>query len=427
MIIEEAIMEIVPATRMIISDDRIRTVRLIRNDHLLNLLEDDRSKEIIQSFHTRKDIDHLWLKPLIIDEKKPENFANQLREYVTQYDFFPRIILIPTLGMLLCEDSPEAVNYMQKFVPHYLGRIIDREADVDLIEENHGLLAKLDEIRLSSTAEGRMENKVVVVTGGAQGFGKGIAEALFKEGANIIIADLNVEAGKAFEQELNDHGQKNKALFCETNVAHGASVSACAHQASEFFGGVDLLISNAGVLKAGSLDEMDEAAFDFVTSVNYKGFFVCVKAFSQLMKIQHKYNPAGYFDIIQINSKSGLQGSNKNFAYAGGKFGGIGLTQSFALELVTHNIKVNAICPGNFFEGPLWADPEKGLFAQYLAAGKVPGAKSVEDVKHFYESKVPMGRGCYPEDVAKAILYAVDQKYETGQAIPVTGGQVMLK
>lgn len=87
---------------------------------------------------------------------------------------------------------------------------------------------------------------------------------------------------------------------------------------------------------------------------------------------------------------------------------------------------MNAICPGNFFEGPLWADPEKGLFVQYLRAGKVPGATTVDEVRHFYESKVPMGRGCRVEDVLKAILYIVDQEYETGQAVPVTGGQVML-
>ncbi len=144
------------------------------------------------------------------------------------------------------------------------------------------------------------------------------------------------------------------------------------------------------------------------------------------MKIQHDFNHGLFMDIIQINSKSGLEGSNKNFAYAGGKFGGIGLTQSFALELVSWNIKVNAICPGNYFEGPLWADPENGLFAQYLRAGKVPAAKTVEDVKRFYESKVPMNRGCNPEDVVKAILYIIEQHYETGQAVPVTGGQVML-
>ncbi len=131
-------------------------------------------------------------------------------------------------------------------------------------------------------------------------------------------------------------------------------------------------------------------------------------------------------DILPINSKSGLEGSKRNFAYAGSKFGGIGLTQSFALELVPYNIKVNAVCPGNFFDGPLWSDPERGLFVQYLRAGKVEGAKTIDDVRAFYMSKVPMGRGCVPADVVRAILYLHEQEYETGQALPVSGGQTML-
>ena len=100
--------------------------------------------------------------------------------------------------------------------------------------------------------------------------------------------------------------------------------------------------------------------------------------------------------------------------------------QSFALELVSANIKVNSICPGNFYDGPLWSDPERGLFVQYLNAGKVPGAKTVQDVKDYYLSKSPIHRGCTPKDVAKALFYAVEQQFETGQAIPVTGGQTML-
>ena len=144
------------------------------------------------------------------------------------------------------------------------------------------------------------------------------------------------------------------------------------------------------------------------------------------MKLQHLYNPSMFMDIIQVNSKSGLAGSNKNFAYAGSKFGSIGLVQSFALELVQSHIKVNAICPGNYFEGPLWADPDNGLFAQYLKAGKVPGAVTIADVKKHYEEQVPMRRGCTPRDIVKTIYYLIEQEYETGQAIPVTGGQIML-
>ena len=96
------------------------------------------------------------------------------------------------------------------------------------------------------------------------------------------------------------------------------------------------------------------------------------------------------------------------------------------MELAPFGIKVNAICPGNFLNGPLWSDPVKGLFVQYLNAGKVPGAKTIEDVRRFYEAKVPLNRGCEVIDVARAILYVIEQEYETGQAIPVTGGQVML-
>ena len=215
--------------------------------------------------------------------------------------------------------------------------------------------------------------------------------------------------------------------FRKGKCADPPSVDRMVRQTVLRFGGLDVLISNAGILHAGSLDEMDQATFELMTKVNYTGYFLCAKHAQKIMKAQYKYKPDYFMDIIQINSKSGLKGSNKNFAYAGGKFGGIGLTQSFALELMPFNIKVNSVCPGNYFDGPLCSDPEKGLFVQYLNAGKVPGAKTIADVKMFYESQVPARRGCKPEDVVKAILYIIDQEYETGQAVPVTGGQNMLK
>jgi sorbitol-6-phosphate 2-dehydrogenase len=180
------------------------------------------------------------------------------------------------------------------------------------------------------------------------------------------------------------------------------------------------------VLRAESVKKQAERDFDLSTAVNYKGYFLCVQAVAPILATQHETCPEYWSDIIQINSKSGLVGSNKNFAYAGSKFGGIGLTQSFALELVTDGIKVNSVCPGNFLEGPLWSDPTTGLFVQYLRTGKVPGATTIADVRAYYESKVPMARGCTTQDVMKAIYYLIEQRYETGQALPVTGGQVML-
>ena len=269
--------------------------------------------------------------------------------------------------------------------------------------------------------EGRLAGKISIVTGAAQGFGKGIAEELYKEGATVVIADMNVPLAEQVAQELGE-----RACAIAVNVADEESVAHMVAETVDRYGGLDLMLSNAGVVRSGPIAQMEKKDFDFVTNINYTGFFLCAKYAAIIMQAQHEADPDAMFDIITLNSKSGLEGSNKNFAYAGSKFGGIGLTQSFALELCAYNIKVNAVCPGNFLDGPLWSDPERGLFVQYLKAGKVPGAKTVEDVRRFYEAKVPMNRGCLPLDVARAVMYCVEQKYETGQAIPVTGGQVML-
>ena len=269
---------------------------------------------------------------------------------------------------------------------------------------------------------GRLAGKIAIVTGAAQGFGKGIAEEMHREGATVVIADMSLPGAQAVAEELGEH-----AAAVEVNVTDEESVARMVQQTVERFGGLDILVSNAGVAKAGNLLELEKKTFDFVTNINYTGYFLCAKYAAAIMEAEHEADGEWFGDIITINSKSGLEGSKNNYAYAGSKFGGIGLTQSFALELCPYNIKVNAICPGNYLDGPLWSDPERGLFVQYLNAGKVPGAKTVEDVRRYYMAKVPMNRGCFPADVAKAIFYCVEQKYETGQAIPVTGGQVMLK
>lgn len=319
-------------------------------------------------------------------------------------------------GEVRCEDGSESIvaAALADFIRKH--RCLPRSVRI----EGQGLYV------VTPPRDGRLGGCVAMVTGSAQGFGKGIAGEMAAAGALIVVADLNAALGAAVAAELCDAHGEGAAVFCSANVTDRASLDGCVEAAVAAFGGLDILVANAGVLKAGGIEEMDEAAFDLVTNVNYKGYFLCTQAVVPIMKRQHDLCADWFMDIVQVNSKSGLEGSRRNFAYAGGKFGGIGLTQSFALELVPFNIKVNSVCPGNFFEGPLWSDPERGLFVQYLQAGKVPGAKTLEDVREHYLALVPMHRGCSPRDVTVAILYLHEQQYETGQALPVTGGQVML-
>jgi sorbitol-6-phosphate 2-dehydrogenase len=318
---------------------------------------------------------------------------------------------------------------------YWIGRDLDsarkrRDTGDASFVEGHVLDAEAGPAARGLSACGRgdvVKNRVAVVTGGAQGFGEQIVRGLAASGALVFIADLNLEGAEALAKQINAAEGRTAAVAAPLNVTSEESVQALFDTIAETAGGLDLCVSNAGVLQAGSVMEQELKSFKFTTDVNYTGYFIMTKFAGRILKLQHLTAPFWKTDIIQINSKSGLEGSNKNGAYAGSKFGGVGLTASFALELIDYNIKVNSICPGNFFDGPLWSDPEKGLFVQYLKAGKVAGARTIADVKAYYEGKVPMKRGCEGPDVMRAVYYIVEQEYETGQAVPVTGGQVMLR
>jgi NAD(P)-dependent dehydrogenase (short-subunit alcohol dehydrogenase family)/rhamnose utilization protein RhaD (predicted bifunctional aldolase and dehydrogenase) len=432
--------EILPAIRMLLSGDKIKIIRF-RNHKLFKGFYDEYNHftkiahpltPFMQEYCEAK---YIYIQSVTNPQSILNDLKNQLERFKKEFDYLPRIIVIKDYGVIAIGESwqkaTDVLNVFEKlaavsFYADNFGGPSFLNPDQTRFLHQSGATAIKSELGASMPISNPVNGKVIIVTGAAQGFGKGIAQELFGQGANVIVADMNEDAGKSFVNELNEKNCVNRALFVPVNVAHEESVLNMVQDTVSEFGGVDVCISNAGVLRAGGLDEMDGKTFDFMTDVNYKGYFFCAKYISKVMKLQHEYNPGHFMDIIQINSKSGLKGSNKNFAYAGAKFGGIGLTQSFALELVGYNIKVNSICPGNFFDGPLWADPEKGLFVQYLKAGKVPGARSIEEVKAHYEKQVPLNRGCLVKDVVKAVVYVIDQQYETGQALPVTGGQIMM-
>jgi NAD(P)-dependent dehydrogenase (short-subunit alcohol dehydrogenase family)/rhamnose utilization protein RhaD (predicted bifunctional aldolase and dehydrogenase) len=432
--------KVLPTLRILLSGEQPGVIRFRNNSLIARFYQNQQefhkislplTPDIIVYCKTR----YLYIEQSSTAEKILDSFRYQLPHFISEYGYLPRVFIIKDLGLFAigetftkaeaCLDVYEdliKISYYASFCGGIKFLIPEQVSFIDQWEvENYRR-----KIAEPAGSVNKLNSKIAIVTGGAQGFGAGIAESLFSLNMNIVIADLNEEAGKTFAALLSSGKSQNRAIFVRTDVSDAASVKDLIVTTVMEFGGLDIIISNAGILKAGGLEEMDAETFSKTTEVNYYGYFHCAKYASEVMKLQNQEKPGYFTDIIQINSKSGLRGSNRNFAYAGAKFGGIGLTQSFAMELAPFRIKVNSICPGNFYEGPLWSDPHNGLFVQYLKTGKVPGAKSLEDVRKFYEEKVPMKRGCKLEDVMKALLYIIDQEYETGQAVPVTGGQIML-
>ncbi len=258
-----------------------------------------------------------------------------------------------------------------------------------------------------------LENHIAIVTGGAQGLGEAICLRLAQEGCKLTVADLNAE-GAAHTAALVHEQTQHEAISVKVDVTQEDQVARMVAETLNKFGRLDILVSNAGILIAEPVVNFPAEKWKTVLDVNLFGYFLCAKHAAQVMKKQK----SGV--IIQINSKSGKKGSYKNSAYAASKFGGIGLTQSLALELAEDGVRVNAICPGNLLDSPLWTD---SLYQQYARTQGI----TPEEVRQKYIDQVPMKRGCTYEDVCNVLVFlASDQaSYMTGQAINVTGGQEM--
>lgn len=257
----------------------------------------------------------------------------------------------------------------------------------------------------------RLRDQVAVITGGAQGLGEALAHRLDIEGCKVVVADINQESAQKVADSLHD------AIAVKVDVSSEQQVEAMVGAAVEKYGRLDLLVSNAAILIAKPVTDFPGEQWKKMLDVNLFGYFLCSKAAAKVMIPNRKGN------IIQINSKSGKKGSYKNSAYAATKFGGIGLTQSLALELAEFGIRVNAICPGNLLNSPLWNDGPNALFKQYAKNQGI----TEEQVRQKYLNQVPLGRSCEYDDIANVMVFLASDEasYLTGQAINVTGGQEM--
>jgi 3-oxoacyl-[acyl-carrier protein] reductase len=245
----------------------------------------------------------------------------------------------------------------------------------------------------------RFQDKVVLVTGSAQGIGREIALGFAAEGADVVISDINLEKSTVTSRQIESMGRKSLAL--ELNVTDYSSVEQGVNKILDKFTKVDILVNNAGITKDNLMLRMSDADWDAVINVNLKGTFNCTKAISKPM-IKQRHGK-----IVNIASIIGIIGNAGQANYSASKAGIIALTKTTAKEFASRNINVNAVAPG-FIQTDMTA-------------------KLSEEVKQKMLAMIPMNKLGLPKDVANACLFLASEEasYITGQTIVVDGGMVM--
>jgi len=246
---------------------------------------------------------------------------------------------------------------------------------------------------------GKLDNKNAIVTGSARGIGRAIALELAKEGANVVVCDVNLEAAIETSKEIEAMGRKSFAK--KVDVTNYNEVESLILETKEKLGSVDILVNNAGITKDNLILKMTPEDFDLVIDVNLKGVFNGIKAVFPIMMKQKSGK------IVNIASIIGLIGNVGQANYASSKAGVIALTKTAARELASRGVCVNAVAPG---------------YIQTPMTDKLP-----DNIKEEMLKLIPLKRMGQPEDVAKAVLFlcSPDSDYITGQTITVDGGMVM--
>jgi len=254
----------------------------------------------------------------------------------------------------------------------------------------------------------KLAGKTALVTGAGGGLGKGIALALAKEGADVALADLNTEILQGIEKEVRALDRKTTCI--EVDVTQWDRVQAMFEKCEKDLGKVDIVVNNAGVVVASSVEAMEEQVWDRIMNINAKGVFLCCKAALPHLRKQ------GGGSIINLSSIAGKKGNPAMSAYNASKFAVIGFTQSLAQEVAKENITVNAICPG-IIRTAMW-DYLAGLFKQ-------PDETLEDSWQRVVQSQIPQGRAQTPEDIGELAVYIASARNMTGQAINIDGGMVM--
>ena len=245
---------------------------------------------------------------------------------------------------------------------------------------------------------GRLKGKRCIITGGASGIGRATAMAFVKEGAKVVVADIDRENGATTAQTLG-----SASRFIQFDSLEPASIQALVHDAADWLGGLDVLVQNAGVQFSGPVDEFDIAKWDRTYAINVRAYFLGTK-----YAVPHMREAGG--SIVNMASVAGKKGAPGMSCYASSKGAVIAMTAALGRELAPDNIRVNAVCPG-------WVDTK-------FNAASIRNLGGPQGQKAAIEKNVPMARQALAVEVAPMFVYLASDEasYVTCQAFAVDGG-----
>ena len=252
-------------------------------------------------------------------------------------------------------------------------------------------------------SEGRLHNRVAIVTGAAQGMGAAIAARLAAEGAKVVLSDINTEKVAGVADRINAASANSSTMAMRTDVTKEDEVTEMVEATIDHYGTVSILINNAGILYPTRIDNVTKAEWDEVLDVNLNGSFLCSKAVLPIMKANK------FGRIVNMSSSAGRSVSTLGGVhYTAAKAGVLGLTRGMAKEVAPFGITVNAICPG-------------------LIDTEMARENCSPEQLRAYEESFPIPRLGTPDEVAQLIIFlATDAAYITGASIDINGGDLMM-
>jgi NAD(P)-dependent dehydrogenase (short-subunit alcohol dehydrogenase family) len=263
----------------------------------------------------------------------------------------------------------------------------------------------LDDENKGREKMGKLDDRVAVITGGASGIGNATVQLFVKEGARVVIADIQDEQGQKLAEKFGDN-----TTFKHTDVSLEDDVKGMIDHAVDTYGRLDCVVNNAGMGGVqGEIESIPVEGFDRSITILLRGVFLGMKHAAPIMKRQGEGN------IINISSIAGLRGISQNHPYSAAKAAVIQLTHTVAMELAQYKIRVNSICPGSIVTS---------IFGTSMGMSSAESTKTYEDLSRLFERAQPLQRAGLPEDVANAALWLAsdDSSFVTGHALVVDGG-----